>query len=138
MRLHMSPRLPATGVVRWPRRVEAGSECDAPVGQVDLLASLADLLPSDSFQPVHGDGSSFLPELLGESRLRPPLMHHGRGRFAIREGPWKLVFSPNGRALGEPAELYDLGADSAEERNLLEEEPGVVDRLAQQAAELGP
>ena len=125
-------------VVRWPGRVEAGSTCDAPVGQVDLLATLADLVGSDLAHDQGEDSHSFLPELLGERRVRPPLIHHGRGRYAIREGRWKLIFHPQGRALGEPAELYDLVRDPGERESLLAEEPDVVERLRDRAAGLVP
>lgn len=115
--------------VRWPRSVEAGSTCSAPVGQVDFLATIADLLdhPLDAADRI--DGHTFLPELEGTLRPRPPLIHHGRGRFALRDGRWKLIFTPNGRGLGEPDELYDLEEDPAERRNLVDSRPDVVARL---------
>lgn len=119
--------------VRWPRAVKADSVCAAPVGQVDLLATLADLWASPPDTEFSPDSQSFLPELLGEERTRRALIHHGRGRFAIREGRWKLIFAKNGRDLGAPEELFDLLADPAETGNLIEAHPDHVARLAAQA-----
>ena len=71
-------------------------------------------------------------------------MHSVNGRFAFREGAWKLVawrgsggFSDNPkRPDGTPAhaglpeaQLYDLAADPAETRNLAAEQPDRVRRL---------
>lgn len=124
--------------VRWPRCVQAGTTCAAPVGQVDLLATIAELVGSELAAGQGADSHSFLPELLGTSRPRHPLIHHGRGRFALREGRWKLVFSANGRDLGDPSELYDLAADPSESENLLADELALVTRLQALAAGLLP
>ena len=107
----------------------AGSICRAPVGQVDLLATVSDLLEVQLASEAAPDSESFLAELLGHERPRAPLMHHGRGRFALREGDWKLIFTKNGLTLGEPVELYDLARDPAETRNRIEDFPQLAKRL---------
>lgn len=117
-------------LVRWPGRVEPGSTCAAPVGQVDVLATIADVIGARPSPGDELDAHTFLPELEGRVRPRPPLVHHGRGRFALREGRWKLLFARHGRELGEPAELYDLVADPAESSNVIERHPAVVERLS--------
>jgi arylsulfatase A-like enzyme len=46
---------------------------------------------------------------------------------AVRRGKWKLVVNRQ-KSPDEP-ELYDLSTDMAEQRNLAEEHPDVVDEL---------
>lgn len=117
-------------IVRWPGVVEPGSECDQTVSQTGLLGTLADWfaigLPPDPML----DSRSFLDCLRGATAPPFPLIHQGRGRFAIRDGRWKLHLTPNGREVGDPVELYDLSIDPGETRNLLEAHPEVVDELA--------
>ena len=129
-------------LVRWPRVVAAGRTSDEPVGQVDLLATVADVVGAE-LQPGQGEDSfSFLPVLRCEPFPRPlrdPLVHRGRGQFAIRDGRWKLVFgkNPDDRgAPGPPAELFDLEADPAETADVLTDHPDVVEQLRRRAQEI--
>jgi arylsulfatase A-like enzyme len=46
---------------------------------------------------------------------------------AVRRGKWKLVV--NRQKSPDKPELYDLSTDMAEQRNLAEEHPDVVDEL---------
>ena len=127
-------------LLRWPARVPAGRVVDEPVGQVDLLATVAELVGADVPDGHAEDGTSFLSLLdgsgdEGERANRPPLIHHGRGRFAIRSGSWKLIFAKGEgrRTLGAPAELYDLDRDPAETVNRLDAEPALVRALHEAA-----
>jgi len=133
-------------VVRWPAVVQAGRRCDEPVGQVDLLATLADVLGAPLPSGAAEDSASILPALMSEEYpqpLRGPLVHHsGSGYFAVREGKWKLNMilgsggslsprfvepRPEELAPGEfPYELYDLESDLGETRNVAAEHPDVV------------
>jgi arylsulfatase A len=129
-------------LVRWPAVIKAGRCSDLPVGQVDLLATIADILGT-GLENAHGEDSfSLLPVLHGSGasqRLREPLIHFGRGHFALRIDRWKLVFDrhPSQKGgLGPPAELYDLKADPAEETNVLQDHPQLAERLCLQAKAL--
>ncbi len=65
-----------------------------------------------------------------DSAARPPVvLHSGAGHFALRQGPWKLQLD----AKQQPAQLFHLGRDPREEKNLLAAEP---ERAARMAAEL--
>ncbi len=139
-------------IVRWPGQVQAGKRTSALIGQLDLFATCADLLGA----PVPGDAAedsiSFLPQLRGESgrAARETLVNHsGEGRFAIREGRWKLLLWPGSGgwspptpspsrwlkveaadlSLLPPYQLYDLEADPAETDNLADRHPEIVQRL---------
>lgn len=129
-------------LVRWPGVVAPGRMSDVPVGQVDLLATLAELLGVDPDPGQGEDSHSFLSQLRGDASgkvSREPLIHHGRGQFAIRDGRWKLVFekNPDDRGQpGDPAELFDLDLDPYETSNVLDEHPDLAARLAGRAAEI--
>ena len=110
--------------VRWPGVVEAGSENTDTVSLTDFYATLADILGEPTEPGVAPDSRSMLPMLRGESAVRGvPIVHHSQyGRFAIRDGRWKLKFI-------NPWRLYDLSEDPAEASSILEEHPQVSARL---------
>ena len=69
-------------------------------------------------------------------------MHHSlHGRFAIRQGPWKLELCPGSGGWGKPSDaeakhqglpdvqLYDLATDPGETKNLHATHPEVVAKL---------
>jgi arylsulfatase A len=94
--------------VRWPGGIkQPGRGWDKIVGQVDLLATLAELLGTK------------LPPHAGEDS-------HS---FAITEGRWKLILPL--RKLG--IELYDLTSDPAEENNVADRHPENLVCVLQQA-----
>ena len=128
-------------VVRWPGRIEPGSSSDQLVSLTDILATSMEIvgaeLPSDGAE----DSVSFLSAALGEASesARTSLVSHSNhGEFAYRNGPWKLVFRRAEESLaesrGKPTipELYNLEADVAEERNLIEERADMAEELRRQ------
>lgn len=132
-------------LVRWPGRVEANSRCEQPVCLGDFLATCADILGERLPDNAGEDSVSLLPALLGRDAapLHEAVVHHSiNGRFAIRQGPWKLAVCPGSGGWGKPrdadaekrglpaVQLYDLGADIAESKNLQAEHPDIVGRLA--------
>jgi arylsulfatase A len=125
-------------VVRWPGRVAAGSTSDQLLCLTDIFATVADVIGSPLPADAAEDSLSFLNAALGRSAagaLRTNLVNHSNhGEFAYREGPWKLVFRNQGplvQCRGKPRtiELYHLGEDVAEKRDLAEKQPAEVARL---------
>jgi len=131
-------------IARWPGRIAPGAVCDEPICLTDLMATCAAVLgvrlPEDAGQ----DSFNILPALLGEKRdepIREALVSHSVfGVFAIRRGPWKLILEcrdsggwvkPRGHGPkpGSPGQLYDLRKDPAEQNNLFDEKPEIVQRL---------
>ena len=115
--------------MRWPARVKAGRKWSGPVCQTDLLATFAEMLGEDLPDGAGEDSVSFYHVLTDEkpAAARLPIIHHSsRGRFAIREGRWKLVMETN----KQPRELYDLSTDPGETRNRLDDNPPIVAELA--------
>ena len=63
------------------------------------------------------------------------MIHHGmQGRYAIREGQWKLIMEGGRRAAKR--ELYDLSADPGEKNDLIAKHPKVAKRLAKRITEI--
>ncbi|MDB4474360.1 hypothetical protein N9023_05080, partial [Opitutaceae bacterium] len=115
--------------VRWPAGIaEAGRRWNEPVSQLDVLATLAEMLGVSLPVDAGEDSVSFYGALKDPAhhRIALPLIHHEvRGRFAIRDGDWKLIM-PEG---DKPAELYHLGDDPAETRDVIAEHPEIAIRL---------
>lgn len=139
-------------IARWPGRIPSGTRCGRTVGQVDLMATFADLLKADLPETAGEDSVSLLPQLLeGDrgGRGRESLVHQSSdGSFAIRQGRWKLLFTPDSGGWSAPKpgspeskmlpplQLYDLEMDPTESVNVWQENPKVVERLGRRMAEL--
>jgi arylsulfatase A-like enzyme len=110
----------------------------------DLMATLADLLSIPLPANAAEDSFSILPVLLGKdsSPVHEAVVHHSiDGRFAIRQGRWKLALCSGSGGWGSPKDaaareqglpdhqLYDLVADPGETRNLYLEHPEVAEAL---------
>ena len=125
-------------LVRWPGVVKRDSQNDRLVCLTDLFATCADVVGAKVPAAAGEDSVSFLPELLGKPNApRAAVVHHSiQGRFAIRDGKWKLClcagsggWSTGGRT--ESPQLYDMAADPGESKNLASTQPEVVTRLTQ-------
>ena len=116
--------------VRWPAGVAAGSTWEKPICQTDLIATVAELMDIKLAKDAAEDSVSFLPALMGTGgeTQRLPLIHHDvAGRFAIRDGDWKLVMeTASGK---KKRELYYMADDPAETANVLADHPEVAKRL---------
>ena len=126
--------------VRWPGKVEAGSQCDRVITHTDLFATAAELAGAKIPKGAAADSYSYLPLLLGKEKQysRPPVIHHSSGgMFAIREGDWKLILGngsggrqqPKGKAFTKPYILSNIREDQAETKNHAKTEPKTVSRL---------
>lgn len=119
---------------RWPACIPAGLVRHAMVSGADLCPTL--LAAAGGTCPDELDGVDLWPVLAAAAAPAPhdslhwhyPHYHHlGLGPCgAIRTGDYKLIewFGPESRQ-----ELYDLGADPGEERNLASTEPSRRDEL---------
>lgn len=132
-------------IARWPGRVPAGTRCGQTVGQLDLMATCAEIL-GVRLPPEAGEDSVSLLGLLKGGEEAPPgragLVHQSsNGSLALRQGRWKLLLTPDsgGWSFPQPGsresrelpryQLYDLGSDLAETKNLLATEPERVARM---------
>lgn len=131
-------------VLSWPARVKGGRTSDEPICTTDLMATLAELTQYKLPATAAEDSYSLLPVLLGQPYQRPlreATVHHSiEGRFAIRQGDWKLILWPGSGGWSAPTtkeltpnlpayQLYNLATDPSETRNLAASEPNRVAAL---------
>lgn len=133
-------------LVRWPGRVKPGTHSDALVCLTDIMATAADTLGVTLPANAAEDSFSFLPALVDRGRTaRTSVVHHSiNGRFALREGSWKIAFCPGSGGWGKPTDadasgrglpavqLYDLSKDVTELNNLQAAQPDRVKRMTAQ------
>jgi len=123
--------------VRWPGRIAAGSRSGETICHSDLMATCAELVGATLSGDAGEDSVSILPALFGKATgpAHEAVVHHSiSGRFAIRQGPWKLClcagsggWSKEGDA--ESPQLYRLDTDPRERHNVQRANPEVVARL---------
>jgi len=130
-------------IARWPGVIEAGSECAQTTCLTDLMATCAEVCDADLPPGAGEDSLSILSLLQGSNEsVRDTAVHHSiSGKFAIRQGKWKLVLCPGSGGWASPKDdealeqglpaiqLYDMAADPGETHNLEAEQPEVVERL---------
>jgi arylsulfatase A-like enzyme len=132
-------------LVRWPSKVKPGVS-PALVGQIDFLATFAEITGATVPAAMAEDSVSLLPVLRGDKpEVRQGIVSQSiNGSFAIRDGAWKLLLSagsggwsspkPGAEEAGLPSvQLYDLSKDPGERKNLQAEFP---ERVAAMKAEL--
>lgn len=130
-------------VVRWPGRVEPGSQNNQLICLTDLLATTAAILETKVPKGSGEDSVSFLPALSGNKIVstRIGVIHHSNsGHFAYRYGKWKLLLARGSGGWSSPnenevdagtleAQLYDMENDVGEANNLYTKKPEVAERL---------
>ncbi len=131
-------------LARWPGRIQANSKSSQTICHVDLMATCADILGEKLPEAAAVDSVSILPALLGVDSmpLREAVVHHSiDGKFAIRQGKWKLEFCSGSGGWSKPkdaeaasqglpnVQLYDLSTDIAETKNVQADHPEIVTRL---------
>lgn len=123
-------------IVQWPNGIQSpGRTWDGIVGQVDLLATFAEIIGAEL--PADGgvDSYSFANVLLKPKpkHERLPLINHSnRGDYAITEGNWKLIF----HAADGKKELFNLADDPSEGKDVAAAHPEIVAELTQKASEI--
>ena len=137
-------------IVRWPKKIAAGSKSDQTICLTDVMATCAAItavaLPDNSAQ----DSFDLLPILRGEKKggqARPYTLHQTISlALAIRKGPWKYLdhrgsggnnydnpelkrFALPDTAPDAPGQLYNLETDPGERTNLYFKYPEIVKEL---------
>lgn len=122
-------RVPA--IVRWPGKVKAGTTTSAPSYFPDWFPTLCAV--AETKTPSKLDGTDLTPALSGRSfKRRKPMIwefHGYGGQLAVIDFPWKAVRQKAKTKKPQPWQLYHLGNDPNETRNLAQKHPEMVTRL---------
>ncbi|WP_082577487.1 MULTISPECIES: sulfatase-like hydrolase/transferase [unclassified Massilia] len=117
-------RVPA--IVRWPRRLGAGTTTDQVAISMDWLPTLlaaAGGAPDPAYPP---DGQDLLPVLTGQRAPGERTLfwrYKANAQRAVRSGNWKYL-RLNGNDF-----LFDVSVDQRERANLAQRHPDVFDKL---------
>ncbi|MEM7811147.1 MAG: arylsulfatase [Planctomycetota bacterium] len=123
-------------LARWPGVVPAGRVTDGPWAFWDFLPTAVELAGATSPEGYESSGLSLVDFLKGaDAPVREAFYfelqfyNRGKGRAykanqAVRFGDWKAVRNRR----GGPVELYDLGSDLGETRDLAASRPDLVER----------
>lgn len=134
-------------IVKWPGVVEAGTVSDALVSQIDIMATLADVVGYELPDNQAEDSHNLAPILRGDSNsVRTTHIHNTyEGQFGIRHGDWVLIDAKDGYRSGrvkgweekygyhadddQPTELFNLAEDIGQRENLAADHPERVAEL---------
>ena len=124
-------------LVRWPKVIKAGTQCDVPVVSTDYYPTILEAAGLALDPQQHKDGVSILSLLKGGRDLnRTALFWHyphysNQGGFpggAVRAGDWKLIE----RYEDGQVQLYNLKADPEELVDLAATESDRVNKMRQE------
>ncbi len=122
--------LKSTLIIRAPGVSKAGLKCDALVESLDLYPTLVDLCDPKFTKTEHPlDGHSLRPLLTGEEdSVREAALSYWRSAVSIRTADHRLITSV-GKKGASKTELYDMGQGPDPVKNLVDEEPELVETL---------
>ncbi len=123
-------------ITYWKGEIQPGTS-DAIVCQMDLLASLANLVGTEDSTT---DSKELLNTLLGKSNIgRESLIIEATGKTALRHGDWLMIPPYNGKNFREKVgievgnfpeyQLYNLKADVGQQNNLAKSKPEKLEEL---------
>ncbi len=110
-------RVPA--FLYYPKLAQGGTVIDQVTGYIDIMATIRDLLDVKAMPANELDGISFLPALKGHSKRHAERMIFTGKHSVVRED-WKV--------LGK--NLFQVGSDTTEARNIAESEAALFESLA--------
>ena len=127
-------------IVKWPGITRPDSTCQVPVTSPDFYPTMLEMAGLDPIPEQHCDGVSLVPLLRDSGPLmRDAIYWHyphygnqgGTPGSSVRAGDYKLIeFFEDGRV-----ELYHLGDDISEERDLSQLERSKTAELGEMLAE---
>jgi arylsulfatase A-like enzyme len=120
-------------IIRWPGKIQAGSESAQVMTLADMLATFSGLIGQPIPDSAGADSYDLSHTLLGYKMApvkRSIILQNGRNELAFRHGDWKLVSTVPTEWLGDVAhlpleamELYHLAKDPYETTNLAAQQP---------------
>ncbi len=115
-------------IIEWPAVIKQSRITDFPASTMDIFPTIADILglpKSAMVQPVDGSSIKKLFTVDVEKREKPiPFRYQGKG--ALVDNNYKLVATDISK---NNFELYDLGKDPNETKNIIDGESGVAKQM---------
>lgn len=123
-------------IIRWPKKITAGSTCEELTASIDLLPTLAKIAGAE-LPDTKLDGKDIMDLWKAKKGAKTPheyyfLIHNGQ---AVRSGDWKYhkkevyTVTEDSRKVESPT-LYNLKNDIDESENVIDEYPEIAERLA--------
>jgi arylsulfatase A-like enzyme len=122
-REHLHDELLRVPLIIYGRGVEGGRVVDAQVSSVDIAPTLLAFAGIEVPRRLQGKDL-----LANDAEERPAFSQYGGRHFAIRTAEWKLIEHIESGSV----ELFNLGQDPEEQRNVVEENPRVLSELIRQ------
>lgn len=123
------------GLVHWRGKIPARN-IDTPVHVVDWMKTIGGFIGIEPQAPqgqpaIEGQNNSalFLTKADPPTRVIYQLWGKPGKRWALSQGDWKLVHYGNEEPRGSDWQLYDLGKDAKESKNLAKKHPEKVKQL---------
>jgi len=119
-------------IIRWPEVIQPGSWSESTGHVLDIMPTLLDIsgisypdrFAGNDILPMEGE--SLYPVLKGDMDWsRSPVIYEFSGNRFVKEDEWKLVAQ-----VGDSWELYNLRSDRTETKNLIDQYPDRVKRMA--------
>jgi arylsulfatase A-like enzyme len=106
-------------MIKWPRRIQAGSENDDLIGNIDIAATLIDVAGGRAPADMTEDGHSFKSQLLGKAEpmdWRTDMLIEAGNSRAIVTRDWKYVANRvtpeiQAKMTARPREVFWTGVD---------------------------
>lgn len=126
-------------IVKWPSVISPGSLQETPVSSIDFYPTILEMAAAPDAEGHTVDGVSLVPLLKQTGELEREALYWHYPHYAnagstptgaIRSGDWKLMefFEDN------HVELYNLGEDPSESKDLAAEQPELAARLQAELA----
>ena len=132
-------------IVKWPKKIKAGSISNNTICTTDLIATCAEILNIKLDEDEGVDSFSMVPLFSKQTQdnfKRSYTIHHSiNGSFAIRKGDYKFIFCPGSGGWSHPKpssnetknllkfQLYDISNDPSESNNLFGKFPKLEKEL---------
>lgn len=128
-------------IVKWPGVITPGQNSNDLVNNLDVHATILDMLDLDAYDADALDSQSLVPSLLGQAPLNDntiyvqfPQSPTATGSFPgawVRQGDMKLIrfFHGNGGTDNHRYELYNIATDPGETDNIADANPALVATL---------
>ncbi len=129
-------------IVSYPQRVREATISDALIGQIDIYASMAELLGYELTNDEAGDSRQMLSTMLGEEEDGRVYLLEEAFSYAYRKGDWKYIkpvsdtqpynwIKQRGIEDGNSTQeqLYNIKDDPQERHNVADKYPKIVKKL---------